>query len=1126
MSSQVPQAPQDNNVERKKAVPKFASFQRRVISTGQRLPPAAPNNSYVEDVSARLESKPSAQERTANFGGEPNAGNKSADLTQRLDANTSHLFAIDRDGDAQIPVFGTLHKYAVPPYYRFGHQRVVGLSDYHAINEGISDQGTVILTHTRQQRPSRDSRKAIWKSVQNNAPVVTIRPQRSTTPTSRYIVPDYIPLGSVKVRRTDHDSGPRSTESSDEDCEHYEDEGTTAKRNDLDRKGRDSIDVAIPDDMDVEFPAAHTETQRRRGELSRKIDKDPANAMAWLDLIAYQGKSSHHNGLSESNDLIQAQSRSNAEVKLSMYQKALKSVVDQQGREALILGEMEEGSQVWSFATSSSRWQGLLQSSPHSGRLWSRYLDFRQTSFASCRSEDVRSIYYECFNHLRYSDKIVNCTSKTFAEPFAYQIYIFLRATIFLRDSGFAEQAIAAWQAFLEHTFFRPGYLQGLDRKGPDDHTQKGSSSFEEYWDSEVPRIGEEGFVSWASYSPGHSTVPPPNSAEIVLLDQTQELWPSWAKSETKQSLTAREPARTIDDVVEDDPYRVILYSDVQPFLLETPPNMDKSIILNAILAFCHLPPLSVDAANGNSRSWWRDGYVQHGTSFISPQIKRSYKYHLGSSDTPLQKYDQAFDNHNNDTSSKSNPFSLPILDCQLSSDTLMSPSNAWFSAFDPWLLQYKDNKWPIKKAWVLRLLKSLVFAGIGGSASAEYVLALELQVNPRSARVTGRSLLKKQSSNLLLYNAYALIECRLGNFEKGEGAIIAAINLSRKIDATTSSTSILLWRNWAWELLWRGRSIEALTWLCQYGGEDDLVPSQSRGAAEVQEVKPALVLRASRALTATCDHAISSKSFGHASLAAECLVLIEYLRHSQSLSAAATTFKSNTEIMFGQNPERSPELELLHQCFARLLYHHVKHTRLVKPADIRVLLAESITLFPHNTIFLSLYAWNEARFRLDDRVRSLIRNVLSSENTLSNPSNPGERQDNVILHFFAIHTELNRSTISGGNASTVRSTFERAVADRSGAHCPGIWKWYFLYEYNKRDLAAAKNVFWRAIKACPWVKEVYMLAFVHLSGEGGFSGDELRSIYELMTEKELRIHVKLDDILDEMDERKDIESR
>lgn len=52
------------------------------------------------------------------------------------------------------------------------------------------------------------------------------------------------------------------------------------------------------------------------------------------------------------------------------------------------------------------------------------------------------------------------------------------------------------------------------------------------------------------------------------------------------------------------------------------------------------------------------------------------------------------------------------------------------------------------------------------------------------------------------------------------------------------------------------------------------------------------------------------------------------------------------------------------------------------------------------------------------------------------------------------------------------------------------------------------RDLFYRAVRACPWVKEVYMLAFDYLAEV--MSEEELRGVYEMMLEKELRIHVAL----------------
>ena len=265
-----------------------------------------------------------------------------------------------------------------------------------------------------------------------------------------------------------------------------------------------------------------------------------------------------------------------------------------------------------------------------------------------------------------------------------------------------------------------------------------------------------------------------------------------------------------------------------------------------------------------------------------------------------------------------------------------------------------------------------------------------------------------------------------------------------------------------------------------------------------------------SQALIAIRDHMLSLSSSSQAILAIECLILFAYLRNAQSISAATSAFKSNIALLSTHIPSNSSSHEYLHQSFARLLHYHATQTHLFKPSDIRSLLAESIAQFPQNTIFLSLYAWNEARFRIDDRVRTVVKELVlgGSGETKSNA------QGSVIPHFFAIYSELHRGVTFGSNICTIRSAFERAVASDSGAHCAGLWKLYFLFEHSRSEAARAKTVFWRGVRACPWVKDLYMLAFEHLRGGKVMGEADLRGIYELLGEKELRVHVGLEDIL------------
>ena len=127
--------------------------------------------------------------------------------------------------------------------------------------------------------------------------------------------------------------------------------------------------------------------------------------------------------------------------------------------------------------------------------------------------------------------------------------------------------------------------------------------------------------------------------------------------------------------------------------------------------------------------------------------------------------------------------------------------------------------------------------------------------------------------------------------------------------------------------------------------------------------------------------------------------------------------------------------------------------------------------------------------------------------------------QESVMPHLFAVYSELHRGLIFGSNSSTIRNTFERAVQSDSGAHCAGLWKLYFLFEHSRFNAERAKMVFWRGVRACPWAKDLYMLAFEHLRDDNTMGEVDLRGVYELLGEKELRVHIVIEDMTEGVDE-------
>ena len=262
----------------------------------------------------------------------------------------------------------------------------------------------------------------------------------------------------------------------------------------------------------------------------------------------------------------------------------------------------------------------------------------------------------------------------------------------------------------------------------------------------------------------------------------------------------------------------------------------------------------------------------------------------------------------------------------------------------------------------------------------------------------------------------------------------------------------------------------------------------------------------------------MASGNISEAVLYMELHVLLAYLTSPSSIDAALPCFSKNLEVLNATLEPRSLGHELLHQSRARFLHFHVTHTRSFKPSLLRSALAESISLFPTNTMFLSLYAWNEAKFRIDDRVRSIIADVMFKA-----PSSKGEittmssRRPSVIPYLFAIGTELSRGTILGSNSHTIRSTFEHCVDSDGAKSSVMIWKMYFLWEFQRGEVQKAKAVFYRAVRTCPWAKELYMLAFQFLQDATPWR--ELKAVYEMMIEKDLRIFVSLDDVFADLED-------
>jgi hypothetical protein len=180
-------------------------------------------------------------------------------------------------------------------------------------------------------------------------------------------------------------------------------------------------------------------------------------------------------------------------------------------------------------------------------------------------------------------------------------MYVLVRLTSFMDDAGYHEASIAVWQATIDFLHSRP---QLSDKS-------KALASFETYWESEVARLGEDNWVTWADYREG-APLPEPVAVQSRSVEEpAPDLVERFVQAERQTQEDLQFPGRTIDDAGEDDPFHVVLFSDLQPVLstLYSVSNTELCIV-TAFLCYSGLPPLPTSSEG--TRIWWLDPFLKH----------------------------------------------------------------------------------------------------------------------------------------------------------------------------------------------------------------------------------------------------------------------------------------------------------------------------------------------------------------------------------------------------------------------------------------------------------------------------------------------------------------------------------
>jgi NRDE-2, necessary for RNA interference len=943
------------------------------------------------------------------------------------------LFRLDPKGDRQNLAYECLPPASIPKYRSVGRGNAVGLGRAFRILKDSGPRRNVVASGLDSAvRPRHSS----WTTESQAAELVRGSLVEGDTITDQ---DNYVAIRDGFSRKRRPLSGIYTNDESDGE----RDSATSTTQHVAHITGND--DSSLFQD----------EVHRRQRELSEKTSRQHHDIEAWLALIELQSEVVR---CSEGRHarLTSSQRRTVSDLKISLYRDALSKNEIPTIRDTLVTGLMTEGSKVWENDKQLSEWH-LLMEKDISFEISLLYLNFVQTSHQHFRQEQCVAAYQHCHqSELRKApghDRDINC------------LHLVLRATSLIHQSGFTERAIAIWQGLVEVNLFRPSSLP----------VEQSIHSLEDFWDSEAPRIGEAGARGWSSGS-----VQPPQPTEDPEMPpiNSKNLWDSWYLAEKNAAVRASLPARTLDTTSAEDPYRVILFSDIRDFFFQMSSDDSFHALLDALLCFSGLPLISGSSATFR----WRND------PFLCPTTATTMSNPSGGTLAVI-------------------PFSG------------ISDPSTLFTTPGPFQAISVANGVSQLRLWPHRVVEQLAMAKPQEEALGSYAIALTLQHSPSAAPKLAKRLIKQNASNLKLYNSYALVESRAGNHDAADNVWKTTLTMNSTSVQGNEISIMQLCRSRIFQVLLQGHLKKVTTLLKALAVDhaDVNLHLQTEVGGEYA------MARTEHFLQSMINQRLSQPD-EMLVLSTELLAILRYCQASRDLEPAFQTYRTVLDIL---NEMKSTDschevVETLHQRRSQLIDLHISsHRASFEPKQVLRALSESTMAFPNNSIFLTLHTRYQRKYGLMDRLRDIATGASSE------PKGP-------ISYIHLITKELSSSEDLGSTEHSIRAAFNRANDEESPVHhCPAIrlahvrWEISVLQRRSSRPsqskkqerkrLSTAVHSLHAALRACPWEKAIYMAAFESSAMRDALGSEGLKGIYQTLLERGLRLHVDVSDMVEKI---------
>ena len=387
-------------------------------------------------------------------------------------------YRLDRKGDRSNWQYGGLYRLDIANYKRFFRDLCLGISDVDWGDNGSESDKT---RKKRKRRGNIEGRYCASEAVAVEADVTVKRfrladisseQQDSTLETkvvglAKFQVDDYIPLPA----------------------DHVQESAATQPSLVLLSSGQPA---AISSTNEVTEGQALSIAERnilQTKYFSETLRDNPTDVQMWLTFANFQATEGVWQTEGEvftthtKKDKVMAV----AERKIAVLEKALMK----NPRSTDLLREyLTTCALVWDGQKVAERWKEVVFKHPNSCQLWVGYLQFAQSRFSAFTVRSIQSLYSKCFSTLV---NIVDGTMKSHSPEEGTEgsvLDLFYTQCCFLQQAGYAERAVACFQAQIEFNWFCPAELESTPASGQ-------LAFLETFWDSQFKYLGHQDPQHW-----------------------------------------------------------------------------------------------------------------------------------------------------------------------------------------------------------------------------------------------------------------------------------------------------------------------------------------------------------------------------------------------------------------------------------------------------------------------------------------------------------------------------------------------------------------------------------------------------------------------------------------------------